>query len=137
MTAWWMFFLSLMWQQPTADIHVTVKNPEGRGNVLVYLYDENSAEDFPKKPWKTIVVPVTGNEMEVVFENIPYGTYAVTVVDDANANGKLDFYFFGPPREKVLASLYAKGRFGPPDFEDAAFRVASPQVFVELDFDNR
>jgi len=118
----------------TGDLHVIVKNIEGKGNVIVYLYDVSRADTFPEKPLRTRVVPVSAADVEVIFKDLPYGRYAVTVADDANGNGKLDFYFFGPPKERVLASRYAKGHFGPPKFDDAAFKLETKKFLLIMDF---
>jgi len=133
-------FVLFTWEvqaQQTGDIRVVIKNIQGKGNIIVQLYDAAHADDFPKHAVQTRILPVTGPEMETVFKNLSYGRYAVTVTDDANANGKLDFYFFGPPKEKVLASRYAKGHFGPPDFKDAAFDLNMPRKQIVIDFNHK
>jgi uncharacterized protein (DUF2141 family) len=53
------------------------------------------------------------------------GTYAVRLYHDANGNEKLDTNVFGVPKEAYGFSNDARGRFGPPDFEEAAFTLSS------------
>jgi len=121
-----------LWSQ--GEVQVEVRGATPGGNVIVMLFDRS--EDFPRRPLMQRVIPVKGRQaVHTTFAGLKPGTYAVAVVEDANGNGRLDFYFFGPPKERVLASRYAKGRFGPPPFEEAAFRVDHAPVKVVLDFD--
>lgn len=53
---------------------------------------------------------------------------ALTVVQDANANGRLDRNAFGMPTEPYGFSNDATGSFGPPSFEAARFEWAAGQV---------
>ena len=52
---------------------------------------------------------------------LPPGTWAVLSFQDENDNGKLDRNVLGIPKERYAFSRDARGRFGPPSFEDAAF----------------
>lgn len=53
------------------------------------------------------------------------GTYGVKLFHDTNGNGKLDTNLVGLPVEPVGFSNDAPLRFGPPDFDDAAFEVGA------------
>ena len=59
----------------------------------------------------------------LVLRDVPPGGYGVTVIHDRNANGKLDSNIVGIPTEPYGASRDARGRMGPPAFEDAAVDV--------------
>jgi uncharacterized protein (DUF2141 family) len=93
------------------------------GNLMLALHDH--AGDFPKvtAALRTNMVKVTSNPQTITFADVPPGTYAVGVVQDVNANGKLDTKMFGMPAEPIGVSNNAKGRFGPPKFDDAKFAV--------------
>lgn len=51
---------------------------------------------------------------------------------DENGNGKLDSNWLGIPSEPVGASNDARGQFGPPSFEDAAFELGPGDVTVTI-----
>jgi uncharacterized protein (DUF2141 family) len=55
------------------------------------------------------------------FTNVPAGTYAVTVLDDSNMNGKMDFNFIGLPTKGYGFSNDAKATLSPPSFGAASF----------------
>ncbi|MBY0427835.1 MAG: DUF2141 domain-containing protein, partial [Alphaproteobacteria bacterium] len=58
------------------------------------------------------------------FKGVAPGTYAVAVYHDENGNGKMDTNFIGIPKERTGASNDAKGKMGPPKFQDAKFVVS-------------
>jgi uncharacterized protein (DUF2141 family) len=93
-----------------------------KGKVLCSLY--SSKEGFPKDPSKAIktcTADIKTDKAECNFADAPKGTLAISCFHDENGNGKLDTNFLGIPKEGVAMSNNAKGRFGPPSFEDASF----------------
>lgn len=104
------------------SVEVTqLRNDEGR--VAVALFD--SADDFPKqeRAFAGKVTSIRDRRAVVRFEGLRPGIYAVAVLHDENANSKMDFNFVGIPLEGYGFSNDASAPFGPPSFEDAAFRL--------------
>jgi len=102
---------------------------ETGGRVYCALY--GSAEGFPDEPKKSIqqVVARPKNKKALcVFRGLEPGQYAVAVWHDVDDDKELDSNFLGIPSEPVGASNNAKGRFGPPRFEDAAFSFRTTAV---------
>jgi len=69
---------------------------------------------------------------QVVFEKLPQGTYAVSVVHDENMNGKLDFDSMGMPLEGYGASNNPEKRMGPPNPEETIFALKQAPVTTEI-----
>ena len=93
-----------------------------KGQVLCALF--SSAADFPKNGDKAIEHAKSGishGQAVCEFPGVAPGRYAVSVFHDENSNGKMDTNLVGIPREGVGASNNARGHFGPPKFEAAAF----------------
>jgi uncharacterized protein (DUF2141 family) len=116
-------------------IDVVVKGiPEKRGKLYVELYDRASYFRY-EQVLNERIVPVTGATVKVRLEHVPPGRYAVAVSQDANENRALDTGWFGVPTEAYGFSRDARGTFGPPDFEEAAFdfdgKTASLTVHVD------
>ena len=65
--------------------------------------------------------PIADGSAVVVFEDLPYGEYAISAYHDENDNGKLDTGFLRIPKEPIGISNDARARFGPPKYEDAKF----------------
>lgn len=103
-------------------LEVTVTGiKENKGSIRVGLF--NSEDDFLKKAVYGEIVKVTGEEVVVVFKNLPEGEYGVSVVHDENDNGELDSNFIGIPKEGFAFGNDAMGTFGPPSYNDAKIKV--------------
>lgn len=104
-----------------------------KGQVLCALF--SSAGDFPKRADKAVAQStsiITNRHAVCEFPRVTPGTYAVSVIHDQNSNGKLDTNFMGIPREGVGASNDAKGHFGPPKFDAAAFRFSGGRLELKI-----
>jgi len=103
----------------TVEVHVT-GTAGGRGNVSVAVCDR---ERFLKQCAYSASVPARDSETLVTIREVPAGTWAVLAYQDENANGQLDRNLIGIPSENYGFSRDARGRFGPPSFDDAAIAV--------------
>jgi uncharacterized protein (DUF2141 family) len=122
-------------QQPPENlIHVEIGGLRNdKGQVLCAIY--SSADGFPKNGDKAVAHAnslITGGHAVCEFPRLNAGTYAISVFHDENSNGKLDTNFMGIPREGVGASNNAKGRFGPPRFDAAAFRFSGSRLELKI-----
>lgn len=94
----------------------------GEGRVLVAIYD--SAEAWMKKPLRGAVgQPDAEGKLRLRVDGLPEGDYALSLIHDANGNGKLDMNVLGMPTEPFGFSNNAMGSFGPPKFEQARFTL--------------
>jgi len=102
-----------------ATVRVTVENVESdRGSVWVALCDTSlSMEGCPRQK----AVPAVAGTIEVVFEDIPPGVYAVAGFHDTNGNDVFD-KFMGVPREPYALSGAAADELVP-RFKDAAMQM--------------
>lgn len=94
-----------------------IEKPEGHLYVAIY----HSKEAFLKKPLTAFRVEVKDKTLSIPCCGLPAGTYAVSLFQDENGNGRLDTADFGIPTEKVGFSNNAKGVMGPPSFEQCRF----------------
>jgi uncharacterized protein (DUF2141 family) len=100
-----------------------------KGRVAVALFA--SADDFPdqKRALSGQLTRIQKGRASVTFPALLPGRYAVAVLHDENENSKMDFNFLGMPLEGYGFSNDASAPFGPPSFDDAAFRLrARPSV---------
>jgi uncharacterized protein (DUF2141 family) len=99
-------------------LEVTVNNIKGKkGSIMIGLF--TTEQDFLKKAVYGKIVKPEGTQVKVVFENLPAGDYAVSVIHDLNGNGTLDTNALGIPKEGFAFGNNAMGNFGPPAFIDA------------------
>ncbi len=121
----WTFLIFLTSMNPPAEssIRITVHSLRNeKGVILLSLFQSEAG--FPSdaaKAVKLVKAPINGNTTEIVLDNVPAGTYAISLMHDENNNGKMDTGTFGIPKEGYGASNDAKATLGPPSFSDAHF----------------
>ncbi len=120
----------------TGNLTVSVSGFENdRGQLRIALF--NSEENYSNKeepiiPFNRGFASIKDNKTIWVFENIPFGEYAVKCYHDENGNEKMDRNFLGIPKEKYGFSNNAKGNSGPPDYEEAIFIFNSEIKNIEI-----
>jgi uncharacterized protein (DUF2141 family) len=104
-------------------LEVTIKNiKELKGSVRVALF--NNETDFLTQAVQSKVVKVSVTEPSVVFDGLKPGEYAISVIHDMNENQELDKGFMGIPKEPYGFSNDARGKFGPPSYDDSKLMVS-------------
>jgi uncharacterized protein (DUF2141 family) len=106
-----------------SGIRVVVKGlRNNHGRVGCSLF--NGPDGFPRDKTKQFRGMWTQKHHRVAvcdFIGVPAGTYAVTVLDDSNMNGKMDFNFISLPTKGYGFSNDAKATLSPPSFSAASF----------------
>jgi len=92
---------------------------DDKGSILVALY--NAEAKYMKERFRELKLVIKNGKAEGVFEKIPEGNYAISVMHDSNNNSQLDTNAIGIPTEGYGFSNNAAATFGPPDFKKAAF----------------
>ncbi len=116
------------------NLVVVIKNiKEAKGTIAVALFDNEA--DFTSKMRQGKTTVAKTDEIQVTFENIVPGIYAISVMHDANENDELDSNAFGIPKEGFGFSNDAMGMFGPPSFEKAKFNFTGEnKVYITLKY---
>jgi uncharacterized protein (DUF2141 family) len=116
----------------TLHLKITqLRNDKGRVNISLYC----SKEGYPsqsEKAYRKVEAAIKEGTCEVIFDNLPPGEYAVSLMHDENRNGKMDTNFFGIPKEGYGASNDAKAILGPPKYEEARFWLDKPEMALEI-----
>lgn len=110
--------------------------PSSEGFAMVALH--NSEGSYKSEGDAAIAktrIKVVNQEAQVVFVNLAYGWYGVSIFHDENANMKMDKNAMGIPKESYGFSNNAKGFFGKPEYKDIMFQMnsAEKQIAVNLD----
>ncbi len=118
--------------QNTGNLHVTVTNvKEAKGSIQLAIY--NSAESFMKDELAIQTVKAdTSGTVTVIFDDLPYGSYSLSIFHDINENLELDTNFMGIPKEPFGFSNDAMGAFGPPSFEKSSVDVNEPDTQTSI-----
>ncbi|WP_410218338.1 DUF2141 domain-containing protein [Paracoccus sp. (in: a-proteobacteria)] len=78
-------------------------------------------------------VPPKGGQAVCLFEDVTPGRYAVAVLHDVNANGRLDTNPLGIPKEAWGVSGNARPLLRAPRFDEAAFDLGDTPVRVPIE----
>ena len=117
-----------------ADLSITITGIETAGGTIsVGVMD--GAEGFPSKREAITGKRVTAVEgpNTFVIKGLAPGRYAVAGWYDTNANNKFDTNLLGMPAEPYGFSNNARGSFGPPSFEDAAFDLGEENLSITFE----
>jgi len=103
-----------------------------KGDIHAFIY--SSKDGFPvdlSKVAESKMVKANTQILTLKFSNIKHSFYAVSVYHDKDSNGRVNSNILGIPIEPVGVSNNAKGRFGPPKFEDAKFYLEK-DITIEI-----
>lgn len=95
---------------------------DAEGQIALTLFA--SADGFPMQPEKAaryVFVPAKAGSVSIRVADLPYGTYAIAVLHDANRNERMDFNFLGMPKEGTGSSNDVRNLFSGPEFGQAKF----------------
>jgi len=135
-----LFLFSCLWAAPyqmvtSGDLVVSIKdlkNEEGQLGIL--LFDQ--ADGFPsdrERAIKEVLLPIDDQGLvKYTFSNLPFGTYAVSIMHDENKNNELDVNFIGIPKEGSGVSNNAVGFLGPPKFKKASFTLRQSKQTIQI-----
>lgn len=101
---------------------------KAEGYLYVAIY--NSETTFMKKPLTSFRIDVKDKVLSVPCQGLPAGTYAISLFQDENGNGKLDTAAFGIPTEKYGFSNDAEGVMGPPSYDKCSFNFTGDMTLV-------
>jgi uncharacterized protein (DUF2141 family) len=121
-----LFFVNLAVAQQS-DLSVTVTSiADDTGSIVIAVFD-NADNWLSTKVGTPAFLDVSREvvgetEMTFLIEDIPAGSYALSIFHDVNANGELDTSFIGYPKEPFGFSA-PMGAFGPPSFFQASIKI--------------
>jgi len=110
--------------------------PSSDGFAMVALNNSKESykggEEAAIAKTKTMVVD---QKAQVIFTNLPYGLYGISIYHDENSNGEMDKNAMGIPKEAYGFSNNAKGFFGKPSYKDVMFQLNSAEMQIAINLD--
>ena len=101
------------------------------GQVIVSVHDEHTYLHDDAFVGRASA-KLTTTDVRVAVDHVPAGRFLVVVVHDTNGDGTLDTNALGLPTEAYGFSRGARGTFGPPSFDDAAFEFDGRSAEVSV-----
>jgi uncharacterized protein (DUF2141 family) len=118
---------------PDALVVVVEKVRNADGDILVSVFE--NASGFPNDPEKalhTARVSAVTPSTTVEIEGVAAGRVAVAVLHDENGNGSMETDWLGRPTEGWAVSNDARGRFGPPSYDDAIVELSGGRATIHV-----
>ena len=103
-----------------------VQSAKGQIVVKVYQQEKNWMSEDDGESFMTHIhsfASDTPADPEMITLDLPEGDYALFLYQDLDMDKEMKTNWIGIPKEPVGTSNDAKGKMGPPDFEDALFTV--------------
>ncbi len=113
----------------TADVSGIRNN---KGMILAALFCKEDGFPDGNEGCRRTGTKIKNKRAKIVFNNVPKGVYAVSLIHDENNNRKLETNWIGIPDEGVGISRNAKGTMGPPDYDDAKFTVRDKSIVLRI-----
>lgn len=110
-------------QSGTLEVTVTnVENSEGKIRAVLFRGEEGFPNER-EKAYRSVSVYARENKTTLIFENIPYGEYAISLLHDENENSKMDTNLFGYPQEGYGTSNNKTSGLSILKYKDARFQM--------------
>lgn len=103
---------------------------QAKGDILVAVFDQKG--QWLKQSVFRQKTAAVQDKVVLMFDNLPEGEYAISVMHDVNGNGKLDSNAIGIPSEPYGFSNDAAGSFGPPSYDDAKIKVGADKQAIHI-----
>lgn len=85
-----------------------IRNTIGQIKLLMFEDDKSFEDEKPYKVFYTSKKKLHDGRMTYVIQNIPSGTYGISMVDDENKNNVMDFGTFKPKEGFAFSNYYHK-----------------------------
>jgi len=129
--AYCLFLTTLTSAQDTGKLSVQVDGfTSYKGYVEIAIY--KNSKGFPSKnkfAYKRFRIQTSKLKEAAFTTQLPFGSYAIAIYQDANGNEKLDTNFFGIPKEKTGVSNNSNAN-SLPSFYEAKFKFSAKKTIL-------
>lgn len=126
--------LVLMNLSYSQDAQLTLKVigiEEAVGQICYAVYENEEDYKESENQFSAGCIAIDSVNFQYVITDVPPGTYMISLFHDEDNNEELNTNWIGMPREPFGFSNDARGRMGPPKWEDASF-VVKGDLVVEI-----
>ena len=112
----------------SVEVTITgIRSEKGQIAIGVFIDNESFQKEEAFLDKKFVKNGISNGEMRVQFSLEP-GTYGLSLLDDENSNGKMEYNFLGIPKEGFGFSDYYHKGLTKPKFDAFKFSIDQDQV---------
>ncbi|MDH5184935.1 MAG: DUF2141 domain-containing protein [Gammaproteobacteria bacterium] len=112
---------------------VELKNNAGVVQFSLYNREGSLPDKYFERYYKMHTSRIDAGSASVTFHDLPAGSYAVNILHDENANGKIDTGFVLPVEGVGFSNYRTINLLNRPDFSKASFELNSHlSIFVNI-----
>lgn len=133
------FFFNLSVSAQTARVSIEVTQIKYLvGTIKLGVFDKVHNYRTKADPYLKASQAVTDSIMIFIFEDVPYGRYAIATYHDENNDDTLNTKKLGIPIEGIGFSGKFNSRVKPPDFNLASIRLkADTTIIIKLNYNKK
>ncbi|HCE57736.1 MAG TPA: hypothetical protein DER09_07955 [Prolixibacteraceae bacterium] len=109
-----------------------LRNSKGVVQFALYDTEDSFPDEYYKKYYRKLTAKIANGTSTVTFENLPVGRYAVNVLHDEDADGKIEKGIILPKEGIGFSNFQSLKITNRPTFKKAAFDLDS-QKSIEVD----
>ncbi|MBL0686563.1 MAG: DUF2141 domain-containing protein [Sulfurospirillum sp.] len=121
-----LFTKSILANDITVEVSELI-NEKGKLSIGLYNQNDDTFADMTKH-YKGVHLIIDKMKIVYTFQDVPNGTYAISIFHDENENEILDKNFFGMPKEGYGFSNNIRPTFRGATFEESKFDVKNSQI---------
>jgi uncharacterized protein (DUF2141 family) len=106
------------------------------GTVRVHIYNDELKDNFPKQTqncYRCMVGKIKDHKSIIIFDNLPYDSYCLSVHHDENENVKMDLTLLGFPAEGWGISNNVQLFLRLPEFDECSFKIDKRKIKINVD----
>jgi uncharacterized protein (DUF2141 family) len=121
-------------EDTASSVVVTIdgfRNPKGHARVAVFNR-ENGFPDDESRAYRTAIADIRNGRVQVRFDELPAGTYAVSMYHDENDDKKFNKGLFGIPKDGYAVSNNVAHATHAPKFNEALFALTNEVKAISI-----
>jgi len=123
-------------QDAAGTLTIDLTGLEPHGAILLQVFDSEAGYASGDGVAQARI-EIVSDAAQVEFADLPPGQYAFRLFHDLDGDNELDTNPFGVPIEPFAFSNNARGRFGPPSWDDAVFTLNPGANLQQIDLGGR
>jgi uncharacterized protein (DUF2141 family) len=105
------------------NVKVVIEGVRSKKGKIIIAVFKNQDGFKTRKPIKRMVLNKSELEVNEIVFSLDNGVYGISIFDDENDNNKMDYNFFGIPKEGFGFSNYYHEGFSKPNFDNFKFEI--------------